>query len=107
MWRKPFVAASPRDSRGKVWDLETGRELRTLEGHSSHVYGVAVTPDGKWAVSASYDYTLKVWDLEAASGRQGSHRKNEARPKELHAFAFALRISRTRFATIISSPGLS
>ena len=41
--------------------------LRTLEGHSSTVSGVAVTPDGKQAVSASRDNTLKVWDLE--SGR--------------------------------------
>ena len=24
----------------------------------------AVTPDGKWAVSASFDKTLKVWNLE-------------------------------------------
>ena len=26
---------------------------------------VAVTPDGKRAVSASSDHTLKVWDLDA------------------------------------------
>jgi WD40 repeat protein len=37
--------------------------LRTLKGHSADVRGVAVTPDGKRAVSASADYTLKVWDL--------------------------------------------
>ena len=38
--------------------------LRTLEGHSAGVTGVAMTPDGKRAVSASADKTLKVWDLE-------------------------------------------
>ena len=38
--------------------------LRTLEGHSSYVNAVAVTPDGRQAVSASYDNTLKLWDLE-------------------------------------------
>jgi len=38
--------------------------LRTLEGHLASVYGVAVTADGKRAVSASGDTTLKVWDLE-------------------------------------------
>ncbi|XXY21628.1 AAA family ATPase [Sorangium sp. So ce216] len=37
--------------------------LRTLEGHTSLVYGVAVTSDGRFAVSASDDKTLKVWDL--------------------------------------------
>ena len=38
--------------------------LRTLVGHSSVVNGVAVSPDGRRVVSASYDQTLKVWDLE-------------------------------------------
>ena len=37
-----------------MWDLESGRELRTLEGHSDWVNGVAVSPDGRRAVSASY-----------------------------------------------------
>jgi WD40 repeat protein len=42
-----------------------GTELeRTLEGHSASVFGVAVTPDGQRAVSASGDQALKVWDLE-------------------------------------------
>jgi WD40 repeat protein len=37
---------------------------RTLEGHSAPVSGVAVTKDGKRAVSASDDKTLYVWDLD-------------------------------------------
>ncbi len=47
----------------KVWDLETGCALLTLEGHFADVYGVAVTPDGKRAVSASEDQTLMLWGL--------------------------------------------
>jgi len=46
------------------FDSSGGALLRTLEGHSRPVRGVAVTPDGKRAVSASFDNTLKVWDLE-------------------------------------------
>jgi WD40 repeat protein len=41
------------------------RRLRTLEGHSREVTGVAITPDGRRAVSASWDDTLRVWDLES------------------------------------------
>ena len=41
--------------------------MRTLQGHT-RVSGVAVTPDGRQAISASYDNTLKVWDL--ASGAE-------------------------------------
>ena len=51
---KRAVSAS-EDNTLKVWDLETGHALRTLEGHSASVYGVAVTADGKRAVSASQD----------------------------------------------------
>ncbi len=40
-----------------------GLLLRSLTGHSDWVYGVAITPDGKQAVSASRDKTLKLWDL--------------------------------------------
>lgn len=41
-----------------------GSLIRTLEGHASVVTAVAVTPDGRRAVSASRDRTLRVWDLE-------------------------------------------
>src|SRR5215469_6914152 len=42
--------------------------VRILTGHTSSVDAVAVTPDGQCAVSASWDDTLKVWDL--GSGRE-------------------------------------
>ncbi len=45
-----------------------GQLLRTLSGHSEEVNAVAVTGDGKQAISASSDNTLKVWDL--ATGEQ-------------------------------------
>ena len=67
------VISASRDRTLKIWDVETGRSLRTLAtrttpnaipGHSDSVNAVAVTADGKRAVSASEDKTLKVWDLE-------------------------------------------
>jgi tetratricopeptide (TPR) repeat protein len=53
------------DNTLKVWDLESGREVRSLQGHAGPVYGVAVSADGRRAVSASEDKTLKMWDLES------------------------------------------
>jgi hypothetical protein len=61
------VSASD-DHTLKMWDLGSGRELRTITGHADRVNAVAVTPDGQRAVSASSDHTLKVWDL--GSGRE-------------------------------------
>ncbi|GAB4295508.1 MAG: hypothetical protein Fur0025_32710 [Oscillatoriaceae cyanobacterium] len=40
-----------------------GPLIRTLTGHNGSVTAVALTPDGKIAVSGSGDKTLKVWDL--------------------------------------------
>jgi WD40 repeat protein len=47
-----------------VWDFEQGAQLRTLKGHDKPVEAVAVTPDGRYAVSSSADRMLRVWDLE-------------------------------------------
>ncbi|MEH2295932.1 WD40 repeat domain-containing protein, partial [Nostoc sp.] len=41
-----------------------GNLLCTLTGHNYWVRAVAITPDGKKAVSGSLDKTLKLWDLE-------------------------------------------
>jgi WD40 repeat protein len=55
------------DRTVKVWELESGRLLRSLEGHTGGVNAVAVSPDGRFIVSGSDDRTVKVWELE--SGR--------------------------------------
>jgi eukaryotic-like serine/threonine-protein kinase len=51
------------DGTLKLWDLATGRELRTLVGGSSQVYSIAIAPDGRTALSGSADNTLKLWEL--------------------------------------------
>ena len=44
--------------------LIAGTELRTLAGHTSGVTSVAISADGRRAVSGSDDSTVKLWDLE-------------------------------------------
>ncbi|HEX8729146.1 MAG TPA: AAA family ATPase [Ktedonobacterales bacterium] len=45
-----------------------GPLVRTLTGHTDHVLGCALNTDGTLALSASYDKTLRLW--EVASGRE-------------------------------------
>jgi len=42
-----------------------GPLIRIMEGHTSSVSAVAVTPDGKHTISGSWDTTLMVWDIES------------------------------------------
>ncbi len=48
-----------------IWDLQSGKRLRTLEGHSNKVNSVALTADGNTIVSGSADRTVKVWDFHS------------------------------------------
>src|SRR5262249_33173167 len=45
----------------------TGKEIRAFYGHEGFVRGLAFSPDGRRLLSASEDFSLKLW--EVASGR--------------------------------------
>jgi WD40 repeat protein len=50
-------------------DLPDPCLVRTFSGHTKEVTGCAVSPDNKWIVSASWDRTLKVWDIATGMER--------------------------------------
>ncbi len=47
-----------------IYDLKTGQPRRSLQGHSGDALALAVSPDGRYLLSASSDQTLRVWDPE-------------------------------------------
>jgi len=59
---KTLVSVS-RDNTIKLWNVETGEEIRTLKGHYG-VQSVNFSPDGKTLVSGSWDNTIKLWNVE-------------------------------------------
>jgi WD40 repeat protein len=46
-----------------VWDVETGRELLVLTGHTGAVNQVAFTPDGAQLLTSSDDGTVRIYAL--------------------------------------------
>jgi WD40 repeat protein/serine/threonine protein kinase len=51
------------DTTVRIWDIETGQEIRTLQGHTNTVDSVKFTLDGDYLLSASWDGTIKQWDV--------------------------------------------
>ncbi|MFE2726854.1 WD40 repeat domain-containing serine/threonine protein kinase [Kitasatospora sp. NPDC059327] len=51
------------DEHVRVWDVRTGRCLRTLRGHRAKLRSVRITPDGRYCASVEYDSVMRIWDL--------------------------------------------
>ncbi|MBI2438167.1 MAG: protein kinase [Lentisphaerae bacterium] len=50
----------------RLWDVATGKCLRTFEGHTAGVASVAYSPDGRFVLSGSSGSayrTLRLWDV--------------------------------------------
>jgi WD40 repeat protein len=56
---EPGVAGEVR-----IWNVETGRMVRTIAAHTDAVYSVAISPDGSTLATGSYDQLIKLWELQ-------------------------------------------
>lgn len=55
------IASWSADFTIKMWNITSGWELHTLEGHGGAVTGIAFAPDSKTIASSSSDHTIKLW----------------------------------------------
>jgi WD40 repeat protein len=56
------------NSTAEVVEIETGRSLHRLIGHTAEVTQIAFSPDGRRIATTSFDGTIKLWDT--ATGRE-------------------------------------
>jgi WD40 repeat protein len=61
------------------------QEVRRLEGHKLHVFGVAWAPDGRRVLSCGLDATVRLWDVE--TGKEV--RRFEGHKGPVHAVAIS------------------
>jgi hypothetical protein len=55
-----------------VWSLRTGRLLEVLSGHEGPVCGLAFSPASSLLASASWDRTVRTWDVFEGGGGGGA-----------------------------------
>ncbi|MBI2900872.1 MAG: WD40 repeat domain-containing protein [Planctomycetes bacterium] len=58
------IASASKDRTVKVWDVDTGKLLRTLSGHTDRVLSLAWSPDGHSLASGGMDKTVRIWSLK-------------------------------------------
>ncbi|MGJ3247223.1 MAG: WD40 repeat domain-containing protein [Elainellaceae cyanobacterium] len=68
--RSHLLASGSDDQTVKLWNIETGECMQTFYGHTSRVWSVAFSPDGKTLASGSEDSTVKLWDIDTGECMQ-------------------------------------
>src|SRR5262249_43013042 len=69
------------DQALRWWDLERGNCRQVLKGHTCGVSGVALSADGRRALSGAYDQTLRWWDLDRGECRLALHGHTDGGPE--------------------------
>ncbi|KAF5337774.1 hypothetical protein D9758_016623 [Tetrapyrgos nigripes] len=59
-----YVISASRDKTIRIWNVQTGQQIKCLMGHKDTVRSVVYSPDGRYIISGSDDGTIRLWDAE-------------------------------------------
>jgi len=57
------IATGGYDRTVRIWDVESGKLVKSLEGHEDVVNSVTFSPDGRCCASSAFDSCLRIWDV--------------------------------------------
>lgn len=59
-----YIATASIDNTARLWDTQTGKELRRFIGHTGDIENLVFSPDGKYLLTGSDDGTALLWDVD-------------------------------------------
>lgn len=59
---EPITATGGWDMTIRLWNTETGEQIRVLKGHENWIRAIAFSPDGKLLASSDLDGTILLWN---------------------------------------------
>jgi len=58
-----YLLSGGKDKKLWLWNLKSGRLVRTFVGHSDIISSVAFSSDSRYAISGSRDRTVRIWNV--------------------------------------------
>jgi guanine nucleotide-binding protein subunit beta-2-like 1 protein len=85
-----LVVSASRDKKLMIWELTPDAETpgyarKLLSGHSEPVVSTVLSSDGQFALSGSWDRTMRLWDLNTGA----SVRTFQGHTKDVNSVAFS------------------
>ncbi|MBL8207784.1 MAG: AAA-like domain-containing protein [Blastocatellia bacterium] len=60
-----LLASGTNSGDVSLWEVQTGRQISTTQGHAMGVMSVSFAPDGKRFATGSFDKKVKIWDAQS------------------------------------------
>lgn len=86
--RLATTSGDSNSSSAKIWNVETGAEIVSLQGHTARVRAIDFSPDGKTIATGSRDGTVRIWNAENGAELSQFLFEGRGKPFEINDLQF-------------------